>query len=150
MAQSLWLFGTQLSILADESQTESLYDLIEGTFQAGVETPLHLHKKYSEVIYVLEGELTVYTDTDSIVLSPGKSYMIPKGTPHLVAAIGSVAAKALTVASPSGFARLIRSLGTTQPPADPMAPEIMERFIAISIEIGDENLAPPGYRPVLK
>jgi hypothetical protein len=61
MAQTFWLFGTYLRILSDEQQTNSTYDLIEGQFPANIETPLHLHSKYSELIYVLDGEFTVYT-----------------------------------------------------------------------------------------
>jgi quercetin dioxygenase-like cupin family protein len=150
MPQALWLFGTHLSILADEKATATLYDLIEGTFAAGVETPLHLHTKYSELIFVLEGEFTIYTNKEMVILSPGKSYFIPKGTPHMVAASGPEPSKALTIASPSGFARLIRVLGTIEPTSDVMDPKILEKFMQLSVELGDEILGSPGTRPVIE
>ncbi len=73
-----WFFGARLRILADGPQTESRYDLIEGDFPAGTETPLHLHTKYDELIYVREGEFTVYTDAGTVVLAPGESVFVPQ------------------------------------------------------------------------
>jgi quercetin dioxygenase-like cupin family protein len=149
MSQPLWLFGTRVSILADETQTASLYDLIEGTFSPGVETPLHLHAKYSELIFVLSGEFTIYTNKEKVILGPGKSHFIPKGTPHVVEASSAEPANALTVASPSGFARLIRELGTIEPLVDAMDPKVMERFMQLSAELGDQILGAPGSRPLV-
>lgn len=150
MKQSLWLFGTHLSILADETQTSSLYDLIEGTFAAGVETPLHLHSKYSELIFVLKGEFTIYTNHETVIVSPGNSYFIPKGTPHMVSASGAEASTALTIASPSGFAKVIRLFGTVEPTEDVMDPILMEQFGQKTMELGDEILGPPGSRPAIE
>ncbi len=150
MKQSLWLFGTHLSILADETQTSSLYDLIEGTFAAGVETPLHVHSKYSELIFVLKGEFTIYTNEETVILSPGKSHFIPKGTPHMVSASSGDPSTALTIASPSGFAKVIRLFGRIDPTKDAMDPKLVEEFSQKTIELGDEILGPPGTRPTIK
>ena len=147
MKHSLWLFNTHLSILADETQTSSLYDLIEGTFAVGVETPLHLHSKYSELIYVTKGEFTIYTNMETVILGPGESHLIPKGTPHMVSASGTEPSTALTIASPSGFAKVIRLLGTTDPTKDVMDPKLVEEFMQKTMELGDEILGPPGTRP---
>ena len=152
MSQSFWLFGTFLTLVTDEKETASHYDIVDGKLQPGVETPLHLHTKYSELIYVLEGEFTVYTDTRIAVMHTGESIFIPKNTPHVVAATGTSSARALTVASPSGFARLIRSVGrpgTFETASEP-DPIELEKFLSISEEIGDIILGPPGSRPQLK
>jgi len=147
MAQALWLFGTQLSILADETATSSLYDLIEGTFAAGVETPLHVHSNYSELIFVTKGEFTIYTKMETVVLTQGKSHFIPKGVPHMVSASGAGTSTAITIASPSGFARLIRSVGVAEPPVNVMDPPVLALFNKLSSELGDKILGPPGTRP---
>lgn len=147
MTQPLWLFGTQLSILADETQTSSLYDLIQGTFAAGVETPLHLHSKYSELILVLKGEFTIYTAKEKVVLRDGESHFIPKGMPHMVRACGAESSTALTIASPSGFAKVIRLLGTVDPTKDAMDPQLVAQFKQRTAELGDEILGPPGTKP---
>ncbi|GAB2591218.1 cupin domain-containing protein [Spirosoma areae] len=151
MEQTYWLFGTHLTILTDEQQTNSRYDLIDGRLAAGVETPLHRHSRYSEAIYVVEGEFTVYTDTQVVILSPGGYIFVPINTPHAVAATGKTENRAITVASPSGFAKLIRSTGTPGS-YDSLPPDNsneMSLFLKLSEEIGDVLLGPPGTRPEL-
>jgi quercetin dioxygenase-like cupin family protein len=149
MSQTFWLFNTYLRILASEKETDATHDLIEGHFPPNIETPLHLHAKYSELIYVLEGKLTVYTNKEKITLSPGEHYFISPNTPHVVAASGKKINRALTIATPSGFAKLIRAVGipgtdATQPPA---MPNDMGLFIELSKETGDIILGSPGARP---
>jgi quercetin dioxygenase-like cupin family protein len=149
MAQTFWLFGTYLRILLDEHQTNSTYDLIEGQFPANIETPLHLHLKYSELIYVLDGEFTVYTNKKKITLTPGQQLFIFPNMPHVVAASGKQVNRALTIASPSGFAKLIRTVGIpgTDATRPPDTPNDMGLFIELSKETGDIILGSPGARP---
>lgn len=143
MTQTLWLFGTRLTIIADHTTTDGQYDLIEGYFPPGTQTPLHRHTRYSEQLYVLEGEFTVWAGENKVVLGPGESYLISPSTPHVVATVGDKSARGLVVAAPSAFARLIEATGTVNE-TDPTDMALFER---ISIEIGDEFLGPPGTLP---
>ena len=143
MAQSLWLFGSRLNIVADHTTTGGQYDLIEGYFLPGTQTPPHRHTRYSEQLYVLEGEFTVWAGENKVVLNAGESFLIPAGTPHVVAALSDQPARGLVVAAPSGFARLIAAVGTVD---ETEAPD-MVLFDRISTEIGDEILGPPGALP---
>jgi len=149
MSQTFWLFGTHLRILADGHQIESAYDLIEGQFPPNMETPLHLHTKYAEHIYVLEGEFTVYLGKEKITLTPGEHFLISPNTPHVVAASSKQINRALTIASPSGFAKLIRNIGIpgTDAVQAPDTPNDMGLFIEFSRESGDVILGSPGARP---
>jgi len=63
MMQSLWFFGSYLTILADRTTTGGQNNLIEGYSPPGSQTPPHLHTRYSEQLYVLEGEFTVFHDS---------------------------------------------------------------------------------------
>jgi quercetin dioxygenase-like cupin family protein len=143
MTESFWLFGTCLTILADRTITEGQYDLIEGYFPPGSQTPPRRHTRYSEQLYVLEGEFTVWASDEKIELSTGETFLIPVGTPHVVAAIDDRPARGLVIASPSAFARLITTVGTQERADIPN----MELFDRISAEIGDEILGPPGTLP---
>ncbi|MEH1767167.1 cupin domain-containing protein [Nostoc sp.] len=143
MVQSLWLFGTRLNIVADHTTTGGQYDLIEGYFAPGTQTPPHRHTRYSEQLYVLEGEFTVWAGENKVVLNAGESFLIPAGTPHVVAALSDQPARGLVVAAPSGFARLVAAVGTE----DETEASDMELFDRISTEIGDEILGPPGALP---
>ena len=143
MTQSFWLFGTHLTIVADRTTTDGKYDLIEGSSPPGTQTPPHLHTRYSEQLYVLEGELTVWAGKNKMVLTPGESFLISPGTPHVVATLGDKPSRTLVVASPSAFADLIEATGTLN------ENEVtdMALFNRISSETGDEILGAPGDLP---
>lgn len=148
-ARRFWLSDNRLSIFADHNDTEGRYDLIEGLLPAGSETALHRHTRYSEHLYQLEGETTVWLEGHTIVLGPGESFLIPIGAAHIVGITSDVPSRALVVASPSGFARLIAEVGTpdTDGTPSPTGSVDMELFGRVSAELGDELLGPPGTRP---
>ena len=143
MFKSFWLFGSHLTILADHMTTEGQYDLIEGYFPPNTQTPLHRHTRYSEQLYVLKGEFTVWAGENKVVLNAGKNFLIPPGTVHAIGVFREKRARGLMVASPSSFARLIVAVGTQ----DAIAIPDMELGERISDEIGDEILGPPGTLP---
>ncbi|MBD1844518.1 cupin domain-containing protein [Cyanobacteria bacterium FACHB-63] len=143
MTQSFWLLGSRLNIIADHTTTGGQYDLIEGYFPPGTQTPLHRHTRYSEQLYVLEGEFTVWAGEHKFILSAGESFLIAPGTPHAIGVLSDQPARGLVVAAPSSFAQLIAAVGTLDETA---APD-MALFERISAEIGDEILGPPGDLP---
>ena len=143
MTQSFWILNNYLTIIADRTTTDGKYDLIEGYFPSGAQTPPHRHTRYSEQLYVLEGEFTVWVGKDKVVLGAGESAFIPMGIPHVVAALSGEPARGLVVASPSGFADIIAATGTQNQDELPD----MELFSRISTEIGDEVLGAPGDIP---
>ena len=150
MKDSFWLFGSNLTILESEHDTDSSYDLIEGYFAPGAETPLHVHTKYTETMYVLEGEVTLYTPGNTHVLKKGESHFIPKNVPHTVVNNSKEHPfRALVVATPSGFAKLIREVGIPGSVNDgpPAQPNDMQLAMEVLEEIGDKNMGPPGARP---
>jgi hypothetical protein len=65
-----------------------------------------------------------------------------------VAVTGDGPGRALAIASPSGFARLIMGAGAPDTgSAPPAGPPDMALYARIEREIGDETLGPPGARP---
>ena len=116
---------------------------IEGYFLPGTQTPPHRHTRYSEQLYVLEGEFTVWAAENKVVLKAGESFLISPGTPHVVAALSDQPDRGLVVAAPSAFARLIAAVGTLDEKETPD----MELFERISDEIGDEILGLLGTLP---
>ena len=146
MRTSYWLFGTRLIVLASHADTAGRYDLVENVLPSGAHIPPHRHTRYSEQLYVVEGELTARAGERKVVLRHGENVFIPIGTPHSLAATGDGLTRALVVASPSGFARLVTEGGTPDegqgmPPA---ASFDMDRFLRVAAELGDEALGPPG------
>jgi quercetin dioxygenase-like cupin family protein len=149
MRKKYWLNGHSVTILAGPAETEGRYDLVEGWSEPGVKVPLHRHGSYSEQIYVLEGELTVWAGSQKVVLRPGEDVFIPAGTAHTWAVTSEVPSRGLAVASPSGFVRLVMEAGTPDDGSGvpPSAPTDMELLGRVSAEVGDEILGPPGALP---
>ena len=147
--RTFWLLGNQMHIIADHSDTDGRYDLIEARPPAGNQTPPHRHNRYSEQFYLLDGEVTIWLGKRKHVLHAGDTLMIPAGVAHVVAVTGDRPAHSLVIASPSGFARLIQQVGepdTGAPPSEP-TPADLERFAQSAVAAGDDLLGPPGTLP---
>lgn len=143
MTQSLWFFGTCFNIIADHTTTGGHYDLIEGYFPPGKQTPPHRHMRYSEQLYVLEGECTVWAGEKKVVLNVGESFLISPGITHVVAVLSDRPARGLVMTAPSSFAQMVVAVGTLDQRDTPD----MGLFDRICAEIGDEVLGAPGELP---
>jgi quercetin dioxygenase-like cupin family protein len=150
MTPPYWFFETSLRVLADANQTGSEYDLIEGHFPPGTETHLHLHTRYDEMIYVLEGTFTVYTNTQTAMLAAGEHIFVPRNTPHTVVGTSLSVNRILTITSPGGMAALVRAVGI--PDVTEGTPPVRSNdtglFLRLTQETGDVVLGAPGARPV--
>jgi quercetin dioxygenase-like cupin family protein len=150
MKESYWLLGSRISILTEPAETSGRYDLIEIRFAAGSQIPPHIHRRYSEQIYVLDGELAVFTGGGrKTVLRRGDNVVIPTGTPHAVHVIGDAPARALVVGSPSAMARLVTEVGALDKGGQAPPPEATDMDLVgrVSAGAGDEILGPPGSLP---
>ena len=80
----------RITILTTGAETDGRHDLVDSVFPAGSATPLHLHTRYEERVYVISGSVTVWVGPDK--------------------------------------------------------PDF-ERFMAVTTELGDVTLGPPGMTP---
>jgi glyoxylate utilization-related uncharacterized protein len=109
-------------------------------------TPLHLYTRYEERVYVISGSLTVWVGPDKLIVGPGEYYHIPLHVPHTVQA-RSEDTHALLISSPAGFAELVARTGTPAHLAAPESEPDLELFMAVTTELGDVVLGPPGTTP---
>jgi mannose-6-phosphate isomerase-like protein (cupin superfamily) len=69
----------------------------------------HVHLGHTDCFHVLEGELEVTADGDTIRARPGTAMVIPPGVEHAFTSVGS--ARFLNVHAPSrGFAEYLRKV----------------------------------------
>lgn len=134
------------TILTTGKETGGRHDVVLGVKQPGSATPLHLHTKYEERLFILDGSVTIWADEEKVVLWPGDFYAIPMNVPHMIEA-GPDGARALNVSSPAGFAELVERAGTPAADAGPDTQIDDERFMAVTTELGDVILGPPGTLP---
>jgi quercetin dioxygenase-like cupin family protein len=136
----------QATILTTGAETDGRHDLVDSVLPAGSMTPLHLHTRYEERVYVISGSLTVWVGPDKLTVGPGGYYHIPTHVPHTVQA-GSTNTHAILISSPAGFAELVARAGTPAHLATSETERDLERFLAVTTELGDVTFGPPGMTP---
>jgi quercetin dioxygenase-like cupin family protein len=134
------------TILTTGAETDGRHDLIDSVLPAGSITPLHLHTRYEERVYVISGTLTVWIGPEKLTVGSGEYYHIPLHVPHTVQA-RSEDTHALLISSPAGFAELVARAGTPAHLATPETEPDLELFMAVITELGDVVLGPPGTTP---
>jgi len=70
---------------------------------AGFMTPLHLHPRMDEQLFVLEGVLSLYLDGGWNDLEAGTLAIVPRGTPHAQGNHGKEPVVLLGAGNPAGF-----------------------------------------------
>lgn len=143
-----YLLGQELrvTVLTRRAETDGRHDLVMGDNGPGETTALHLHTRYDERLWVIDGELTIWAGDDQVTLGPNGFYTIPMNVPHMLAA-GPNGVRALNISSPAGFAELIERTGTPARLAGPRTEMDMELFMKVTTELGDVVLGPPGTTP---
>ncbi len=150
MPRSIWFLDTLVRIHSDGEQTGDRSALLESIAPSGHQPPPHVHHHEDETFFVLEGELTVHTPTDAIVVGPGESAFAVRGVPHTFAVTSPGAARFLVTSTPAGFERFVEAFGT---PAERDAlpvldgPPDAERLARVAAEHGIDLLGPPGMLP---
>ncbi len=93
----------ELRFLLDGEDTWDKMLLFESIFPAGakVAAPPHYHQHTDEMIYVLEGVLTVMMDKKKTEIGPGQSCFIRRGFIHHIQNNTTGAVKALGLMTPA-------------------------------------------------
>ncbi len=101
--------GVLLTLKAVGHQTLGSYSLTEIELEAGATFPSHRHARYTEGLYVLEGELSVQADGPSLVATAGSVVVIPPGAKHALRNSSGQDTRILSVTIPGGIEDFYRS-----------------------------------------
>jgi quercetin dioxygenase-like cupin family protein len=115
-------------LLLDGSDTGGAMNVIRSELASGAAGPgPHLHKNFSEMLYVVAGELQVLAGDTVITLSAGDVAVVPPLMPHAFGAAAGSTAEALLVMAPGldrfEYFRQMTSMTSFPPPE-----EFQERF----------------------
>ncbi|HEX3316563.1 MAG TPA: cupin domain-containing protein [Solirubrobacteraceae bacterium] len=140
-----WFLGTLATIRVPGEAVGDRFALIEFLFPQWASPPRHTHPQ-DESYIVLEGSLTVVTDTDRFVLEAGAAGVVPIGTGHTFR-VDSDGARVLVLSTPAGLERMVRDASVAAdapilpPPDAPRpAPDELERIFTAH---GQVNVGPP-------
>jgi mannose-6-phosphate isomerase-like protein (cupin superfamily) len=76
------LAGIVMKRLLSGEQTAGQFCLFENKSDGNTRTPIHVHAKDDETVYIIEGELTAVIDGQPRRLTAGESMFLPRGIPH--------------------------------------------------------------------
>jgi quercetin dioxygenase-like cupin family protein len=146
-----WMLSRLFIVHVSGEETDGRLSLVEGLLPPDAMTPLHVLPHASQILYVLEGELTAYLPGVSRVLRRGESMNQPAGVPQTHRVTSAEPARVLAVTSPAGFERFVAEAGRpaeslTLPPPEEQ-PSDLEQLAAIAAKHGMELLGPPGALP---
>jgi hypothetical protein len=110
--------------------------------------PPHFHRREDESFFVLEGEITVTVDGQSIAGTAGTFVQIPRQTPHAFKNNSPVPARMLILCSPAGFEQFLAEFGTELPSRDaapiPPSHEEIAKLLSVAPKYGIVMLPPKG------
>jgi mannose-6-phosphate isomerase-like protein (cupin superfamily) len=67
----------RVRILTTGAETSGRHDLVDAFQLPDTATPVHLHTRYEERLFVLEGDCTVWVGPRTVPLGPGDYCAIP-------------------------------------------------------------------------
>jgi quercetin dioxygenase-like cupin family protein len=113
-----WFGQARMSIKARASVSGTT--IIEMVLPAGATAPLHIHEHLDDTFVILDGQLAVWCDGETLTLHPGAYAQLPRGVPHSILADGGPV-RALLVHDSDEMADFIEAIGTplsghTDPP----------------------------------
>ena len=117
--------------------TDGRVAVVELEAVGGMEPPRHLHANEDELLYVLEGELTVYIGEEVRRAAAGSCLFFSRGTEHGYA-VESETARLLIVLTPAGLEEFLEETGAS------LHLEGIEHLIALAARYG---IAITGPRP---
>ncbi|HZS47154.1 MAG TPA: cupin domain-containing protein [Blastocatellia bacterium] len=127
--------GKKLSILGDPftckavgENTNNSWSLFEATVMPGSVVPNHKHDGFDEAFYLLEGELEMWLDGETINASPGHLVNFQRGTVHGYQNKSGAPARYLTWTHPAGIEHFYEEMSSNVK----SMPEDLNKILEIS------------------
>lgn len=89
---------------------EGRVSMVEDTLKPGFHLARHYHKKMAEIFYILEGEVSLIFDDETVVATVGTTINVPPNVWH--EAKSKNGARMLSLFSPAGFEDYLARLKT--------------------------------------
>lgn len=141
-----YALGGLVSFLLKGEDTGGRFVLMELTGRRESPSPRRIHHREDEILYVLEGEITVEVEGETQRAPAGTLAFLPRGTEHGFA-VESEQAKMLVMALPAGlegyFEEMSRPAGSLELPSDPEVAPDSEKLVRTAMKYGIEITGPP-------
>ena len=133
------LAGVVMKRLLSGQQTAGQFCLFENKSAGNTSTPIHVHARDDETVYIIEGELTAVINGQPRRLTAGESIFLPRGIPHQLMNISGNPCRYILIGTPALFDRFVEEAGHELRPDEavgPPTPEEIERLRKASPRFG--------------
>jgi quercetin dioxygenase-like cupin family protein len=133
------LAGVVMKRLLSGEQTAGQFCLFENKSGGHTRTPIHVHARDDETVYIIEGELTAVIDGQPRRLTAGESIFLPRGIPHQLMNVSGKPGRYILIGSPALFDRFLEEAGRElqrDEAVGPPTPEEIARLRAASPRFG--------------
>ena len=148
--ESLWIAGIRTDFIATGEDTDGRYTLAQFYIPPQAAVPPHIHRREDEWFYVLDGEVSLQVENQTINGTSGTLAFGPRDHVHSFGNFGTEPATMLGVWTPSGIEELFREIGDPVTPTDPFTPPEVSnapKLIAAAPKYGIEFVAPVVNNP---
>ena len=142
--QSLgWIGGSVHHVVLDTAATAGRLAAFRSTMRAGAASPVHVHDREDETVFLLEGEGVVWAGERRWEVRSGDTVFLPREVPHTYL-FTSDTVEMVTVCNPAGMEEFFRAAGwdlsTPPPPSWSVEPAALR---AAAEACGQRVLGPP-------
>jgi quercetin dioxygenase-like cupin family protein len=138
-----WIGGSVHRVLLDGTATDDRLAMLRSSMRGGAASPVHVHDREDETVYVMDGEATFWAGHRRWDLTAGDTAFLPRGVPHTYL-ITSDTADLITVCNPAGIEEFFRAAGwdSSDPPPPDWVPTVEAMRLAAEA-CGQRVLGPP-------
>lgn len=104
--------GDVYRFLATGADTGGKYAVWEASVPPGGGPPLHVHSRESEGFFVLEGEITIRVEEQSVKATAGTFVNLEPGIKHAFRNESDAPARMLIMVAPAGIEKMFAEVGT--------------------------------------
>jgi quercetin dioxygenase-like cupin family protein len=145
----IWFGAGLFTFKVTSEQSGGAFMVTEVTMSRGKTTPLHVHPKHDETLYLADGEILYHADGVEHTARAGSVAAIPRGTPHALL-VTSESAQLIAFVTPGDAEAFYREAGEpapsrTAPPEG--TPLNMKRLLEAGKHTGFMDvLGPPPFK----
>lgn len=100
---TVWDQGSRITCKVASKDVNNAYCVLEVVLPPGVGSPLHIHHREDEILYVVSGECEIRSRDTTTILQAGGSAVLPKNAAHAFRNSGSTPSTVLVTAVPGGL-----------------------------------------------
>lgn len=131
-------YGGQIWVHVHGDSTGGAFGMWEGLLPPGASSPLHIHHKEIECLYIIEGTFLIVCGDQEWESGPGTWVQMPKDVRHGIRVVSDTPGRFLEFFLPAGLEQLFDKL----PEKKPDAPPDITKILAIASAYGLEFLGP--------